>query len=103
MVDAAQIQRRPNRFLAAWHVLMGRSLTPLQIQAEWLEYKLAFDDIMQRFGSQLARQAKQHKRILDQEPEPDEPAVRAPTLHARKAELRTRAAAARGIPGARVG
>lgn len=48
----------PGRLRSAWHVLMGTRVTPLQIQAEWLEYKLIFDDIMTRLGAQLARAAR---------------------------------------------
>lgn len=78
---------------------MGRRTTPLQIEAEWLEYKMIFDDVLTRFSAQLARQAKAEraalKRQLQEPAEPAQVAVTPPTT--RKAQLRSRAAVLRGL------
>ena len=59
-------QVAPGRFSAAWSVLRGQRLVPLQVQAEWLTYQQIFDDVLKRLGAQLARQAKAEKGRLDQ-------------------------------------
>lgn len=93
----AQSGDSPGRFLAAWQVLMGRRVTPLQIHAEWLEYKVIFDDILSRLSTQLARQAKMEKdRIKRISIEAEEPTRRF-VPRDRKAELRSRAATVRGL------
>lgn len=96
--------RPVGRLRAAWHVLMGQRVTPAQQMAEWLEYKLIFDDILTRLGAQLARQSKAHKdslkRNIDASLAPEAPihATSPELAHAaHKAELRQRAAAARGL------
>lgn len=89
--------RPPGRLRAAWYVLLGQRLTPLQIEAEWLEFKLIFEDILTRFGAQLARNAQSEKKRINRELEPDS---REPAVHVSpKAAVRSRIAAARGIAG----
>lgn len=86
------------RVIEAWRVLMGQRVTPVQIQAEWVEYKLIFEDILQRFSAQLARNAKMEKKRLKRLAE-DAPTERPEVVgpRDRKAELRRRAAAMRGL------
>jgi len=55
----------PNRILEAWRVLMGQRLTPVQIQAEWVEYQQIFRDLLETFSASLARQSKAEKKRLD--------------------------------------
>lgn len=81
---------------------MGQQVTPLQIRAEWLEYKLIFDDLLGRMGTQLARQAKaERKRLqrqleLEEAPGPDSRPVA--LAGGRKAQLRRMVAEGRGVP-----
>lgn len=91
---------RIGRLRAAWQALMGRPVLHEQARREWFEYKQMFDDIMQRLGAQLARQAKQQKvelqRLIDDAGEP--PVRDVPGgASSRKADLRRRAAEMRGI------
>lgn len=91
------------RIRAAFHVLVGRRTTPQMIEAEWLEYKQIFDDVLTRLGAQLARQAKAHKddirRNLDLPTDsPPQGPVNAEVERAqKKAELNRKAARMRGI------
>ncbi len=83
----------PNRITEAFRVLMGQRLTPLQIQAEWVEYQQIFRDLLEQFSASLARQSKAEKKRLDRLQEvPQDPAsVPLPDDRAqRKAELRRR-------------
>jgi len=57
--------RAPGRIASALAVLFGRRLTPLQIEAEWVEYKGVFQDLLGRHGALLARMAKAEKERLD--------------------------------------
>jgi hypothetical protein len=79
---------------SAWHVLRGRRMVPLQIQFEWLEYQQLFDDLLKRFGAQLARSAKAEKKrvakLFDQ-PKQSEPTAAVPVGPTSKSELRARA------------
>ncbi len=86
------------RVVEAWRVLMGQRVTPVQIQAEWVEYKMIFEDILQRFSAQLARNAKMEKKRLKRLAE-DAPTERPEVVgpRDRKAVLRSRAAAMRGL------
>lgn len=61
---APEPPRPPGRLRAAWSVLRGQRLVPAQIQAEWLEYQLIFDDLLSRMSSSLARQAKAERKRL---------------------------------------
>jgi len=92
----------PGRVRAAWMVLRGQAVVPAQIAAEWMDYKIIFNDILTRLGAQLARQAKtEHKRVKKQLELPT-PAEVAPPVQGRtrdKSELRRRAAAMRGLGG----
>lgn len=81
------------RLRAAWLVLLGQRVTPLQIEAEWLEYKLIFEDILTRLGAQLARAARTEKKRVERELVSRPP----PTPSSKKAELRSRAAARQGF------
>jgi len=91
-----------------WAVFLGERLVPMQLQAEWIEYKLMFDDILKRLSAQLARQAKEHKRsvqaVLEESPPPahDVPGVRGlgPSMSSlgRKAELYRKFTEQRGVP-----
>lgn len=91
---------RIGRLRAAWQALMGRPVLHDQARREWHEYKMMFDDIMQRLGAQLARQAKQQKvelqKLIDGAGDP--PWREQPQGGAgHKADLRRRAANMRGI------
>lgn len=97
--------RPRSRWVHAWRVLRGQEVTPHQVAAEWLEYKLIFNDILTRLGAQLARAAKvEHKRLKKQlAPAPElassaaEHELRPLMTHDRKSELRRKAATMRGI------
>ena len=65
-------------------------MVPLQIQFEWLEYQQLFDDLLKRFGAQLARSAKAEKKRVAKLFTPEEPEMRAAPID-KKAELRARA------------
>jgi len=52
------------RIFAAWQVLMGQRLTPLQIHAEWVEYQQVFRDLLEQFSASLAREAKAEKKRI---------------------------------------
>ncbi len=88
----------PGKFRAAWSVLRGQRLVPLQVQAEWLTYQQIFDDVLTRLGAQLARQAKSRsdelKRHLKEHPEQlqllDESVLPLNDLQERKNALRHR-------------
>ena len=86
---------------AAWSVFRGQRLVPLQVQAEWLTYQQIFDDVLQRLGAQLARQAKFQKeslkRHLEEHPSdgPTSSSPRLDDLQERKNALRQRFAQAR--------
>jgi hypothetical protein len=67
--------------------------------ADWLSYRLLFDDLLVRFGALLARQAKAEKaRLEEQLAEPTERQPPVATLNgSRKADVRRRIAEARGL------
>lgn len=79
------------RLRAAWQVLMGRHLVPFQIQAEWIEYKVSFDDIYTKLNAALARQSKLQKSLLDQITEVA-PAPEEEPSDDRRSEVRRKAA-----------
>lgn len=88
----------PGRVRAAWSVLRGQNMVPAQIQAEWMDYKLIFNDILGRLGAQLARQAKaEHKRLKKEIAASGPEAIPAPVARRDKSELRRRAAQLRGL------
>lgn len=58
----------------------------LQVRAEWAEYQIAFNDLLQKFSALLARQAKAEKARVDREAEPEP--IAAPVPHS-KAALRS--------------
>jgi len=91
------LEPRYGRLRAAWLALRGERLVPQQIQAEWLEYQQIFESVLQRLSAQLARQARSEKlRIESLIPEgPTERVPASPRAH--KQELRSRAAAMRGL------
>lgn len=92
-------QQKPiGRLLAAWRVLRGESLTPPQVMAQWIEYQLLFDGILDKLNTALARLAKRDQRtlakqleVLSHEPESAGEASRPISLKERKAALRSRA------------
>jgi len=57
---------RHGRLRAAWGVLLGQQVTPVQMRAEWLEYQLAFDGIFDKLNTSLARIAKREQRVAAQ-------------------------------------
>lgn len=101
--------RPPGRLRAAWLVLRGHRLVDLQIQVEWIEYRQIFDDLLKRFGAQLARQAKAEKKRLERQLQEDDhlaaPVAPAPPSSSRrhpKADLYDRAREAQGSESSRV-
>lgn len=89
----------PGRLQAAWRALRGEAVVPDQIRAEWAEYQLMFGDLLQRWSSMLARDAKlekQRRERLEKEigPLSRPEAVAQPTS---KAQLRSIAAQRFGI------
>jgi len=88
--------RPESRWRSAWQVFWGRRTTPLQIEAEWLEYKLVFEDILTRLGAQLARVAKAEKKRLDVQLE-EQPELELETGGGKHA-LRRRISRMRGVP-----
>lgn len=93
----------PGRIRSAIAVLFGRSVTPQQIQQEWLEWEITLGSVLDRFSALLARQAKAEKKRVEfelttsEESATDLNARIAPTGWTRKAELYTRAAQRRGL------
>jgi len=82
-------KKSPGRLVSAWRVLFGRSATNEQMLAEWCEYRLTFNSLLERFSALLARQAKAEKARLVAGLEVSEP----PEAVSDKADLRRRAAA----------
>jgi len=82
----------PSRVSGAWSVLRGQRLVPLQIQFEWLEYQQVFDDLLTRFGAQLARQAKARGKAIKKQLQPpgEVPELPYGDLKDRKSKLRQR-------------
>lgn len=92
--------RRPSRLRAAWWVLFGKRLVPEQIQAEWQEYQLIFNDLLQRQSALLARSAKAEKeRLKSLAQESEQPAAQLSLLPSgsSKAALRSVAAERLGL------
>jgi len=79
------------RLRAAWTVLFGQRVTPLQMQVEWIEYKLIFNDILTRFGAQLAREVQVEKRKAKRE-EKEQTQAAPQRVPSAKAAVRTRVA-----------
>jgi len=79
-------------------VLRGQSLVPDQIVWEWVEYQQAFNDLLTRFSALLARNAKAEKARAVRDLPESSPDLRQPAHVSHKAELRSRAAALRGLP-----
>lgn len=57
------------RIRAAWSVLMGQNVTPVQIRSEWLSYQIAFDGIFDKLSTALARLAKRDQREIQKKME----------------------------------
>ncbi len=88
----------PGRLRGALSVLRGQRLVPLQLQAEWFEYQQIFDALLKRLSAALARQARSEKTRIESLPGLAEPAARRPPSPGdHKADLRSRAAAMRGL------
>ena len=93
--------RRPGRIRQALAVLFGRSVTPQQIQQEWLEWEITLGSVLDRFSALLARQAKAEKKRVEKELTVSEETAtglnsRISTGWSRKAELYKKVARARG-------
>jgi hypothetical protein len=94
---------RRSRWRLALDVLLGKPVVPQQIYLEWLEYRVLFDDLLKRFGAQLARNAKaEHKRIRETLDGPSRRDVAAQIPSAGKARVRAIIAQQRGISGGRM-
>lgn len=86
------------RLKASWRVLRGEALTPPQVLAQWIEYQIVFDGILDKLSVSLARLAKRDIRELkknlevltDGQTHKAEEA-RPTTIKERKAALRRRA------------
>lgn len=93
----------PGRIRSAIAVLFGRAVTPQQMQQDFIEWELVLGGVLDRFSALLARQAKAEKKRVELELTSSEEnatglnARMAPTAWNRKAELYSRANAARGI------
>lgn len=72
-----------------------------QIQAEWAEYQLLFNDLLLRFSALLARSAKAEKQRVRKQVEPEAPSGQRqlPLSYPRssKSQLRSMAAARLGL------
>jgi hypothetical protein len=95
--------RKPLPRLWSWLWRKPREPEPpsiLQIRAEWAEYEMIFNDILNRWSAKLAREAKMEKKRLARtfEPPPEAGPLPAADL---KAQLRTRVASMRGFPALR--
>jgi len=91
---------RPSRLRAAFSVLRGERLVQAQIQAEWAEYQLLFNDLLLRFSALLARSAKAEKQRVRKQVEPEAPSQRQlPLSYGKqpKSQLRSMAAARLGL------
>lgn len=97
--DATPTESPPGRLKAAWSVLRGESIVPAQIRAEWAEYQIIFQDLLTRQSALLARQAKMEKRRLERLTVPPDPEAIQPPARTGKADLRRRAALAKGLGG----
>lgn len=87
------------RLRRAWEALRGRNIYPsdiVRIQAEWVEYKLLFQDLLERQSAMLARQAKAEKARVARLQE-DAPDRLTPPHTSAKAAVRAQAAAMRGL------
>lgn len=108
--ERPQSPRPPGRLRAAWSVLRGQRLVPAQIQAEWLEYQLIFDDLLTRLSVSLARQAKAERKRLrrlveeapaDPSPPPQQSLALSSHQSSPKSALRSLAADRMGLGGLR--
>lgn len=90
--------RRRGRWRLALAVLLGEPVVPESLLAQWLDYRVMFDDLLKRLSAQLARQAKaEHKRIRKQLAAPEEPAHRNVAGKSGKQRVRAIMAASRGM------
>jgi hypothetical protein len=102
-VDQDGRLKPPGRIRSALAVLFGRSVTPQQIQQEWLEWEITLGSVLDRFSALLARQAKAEKKRVELELTNSEETASPHNAHiattgwSRKAELYTRAASAKGL------
>lgn len=101
-VDQDGRLKPPGRIRSALAVLFGRSVTPQQIQQEWLEWEITLGSVLDRFSALLARQAKAEKKRVELELTNSEETASphnahiVPTKWNRKAELYQRASSLRG-------
>lgn len=90
----------PGRLRAAFSVLRGQRVVPLQIHAQWLETQMVFEDILKRLNAQVARQFKANKdalKLQTQLPEAVSTPVEEGDHATRKSALRARFAQSRGL------
>lgn len=105
--SAAQDTDRPprGRLRAAWSVLCGEMTTPPQIRADWIEYQIAFDGILDKLNTALARIAKRDQRAAVQliealgNEQEKEAAPHGEGPEGRKAEVRRKVAAIQAVRG----
>lgn len=100
MQNGANREPKIGRLRAAWHVLVGQRVTPLQIQADWLAYQCIFDDLLKRWSSYLARDARQEKKRIERlegVAPGATPVAHVPQVTDTKQELRRRLASMRGF------
>jgi len=72
---------------------------PSQIEWEWLEYKLHFNGLLERYSALLARDAKRLKAERAEEPS-QLPLALPSSRHQAKAALSTRVLSMRGVAAA---
>jgi hypothetical protein len=102
-VDEDGRLKPPGRIRSALAVLFGRSVTPQQIQQEWLEWEITLGSVLDRFSALLARQAKAEKKRVELELTNSEDLAAplnariAESGWSRKADLYSRAAMQRGL------
>ena len=96
--------KRPGRIRSALAVLFGRSVTPQQIQEEWLSWEITLTGVLDRFSALLARQAKAEKKRVEKELTVSEQNATglnsriSPNRWDRKATLYSQVAGMRGLP-----
>ena len=75
---------------------MGQRVTPQQMQSDWLEYQMIFNDLLERWSAKLARDAKAEKDRIKRL-DAATPVVPSPQVSDTKQELRRRVANMRGF------
>jgi len=94
--NGASPKAKVGRLRAAWYVLTGQRVTPQQIQADWVEYQMIFNDLLERWSAKLARDAKAEKDRIKRL-DVATPVVQTPQVSDVKQELRRKVASMRGF------